>query len=314
LPELVRGVFATPFRRTDFAAFGTPHATAILHVLPILLLLRQRAAGATSARGEAIGAAAVAAYVVFASARDPQFYRAGWFSAWALLFAVVVMAVGALRTPRVAVDARGSLALTLAIVAVCCALVEFPFAAPIYTLYAIPLTFLALVGLVRWRGGTPPLIQAVVVGCFLAFGLVRILPGSVESLGRGFARSTETSTLDLARGGLRIRAADAATYQELIDLIQTQHDGGVLWAGPDAPEVYFLSGMRNHTRTLFDFLGEPAVSAASLVERVHALGASTVVLNLAPGFSPPPPPQVVDSLVLRYPHRRDVGDFVVLWR
>ena len=146
---------------------------------------------------------------------------------------------------------------------------EFPFAAPIYLLYTIPLSMLALAAVVGAAGRTPAAVQLVVVVFLLVFGLVRVTPGAVESFGSRFVETDETVRLKLARSGLRVRAADATRYEALIGAVQVLAKGRTLWAGPDAPEVYFLSGVPNQTRTLFDFLDVTA-GTVPLIERVRA--------------------------------------------
>ena len=76
----------------------------------------------------------------------------------------------------------------VAITAIACStlLLEFPFAAPIYLLYTIPLAMLALAAVVGAAGRTPVPLQFVVAGFLLVFGLVRVTPGAVESFGSRF--------------------------------------------------------------------------------------------------------------------------------
>ena len=58
----------------------------------------------------------------------------------------------------------------------------------------------------------------------------------------------------------------------------------------------------------------------AVVTREHVLEAlkqrqvTAIVLNLAPEFSPPPSPELSAELVARFPQRRDIGRFVVMWR
>ena len=161
---------------------------------------------------------------------------------------------------------------------------EFPFASPIYLFYTIPLSMLALAAVVGTAGRTPASVQLVVVGFLLLFGIVRVTPGTVESFGSRFIETDETVRMKLERSGLRVRAADAARYEALVGAVQVLAKDRTLWAGPDAPEVYFLSGVPNQTRTLFDFLDVTA-GTVPLIERVRAAQATLVVLNLQPDFS-----------------------------
>jgi hypothetical protein len=171
----------------------------------------------------------------------------------------------------------------------------------------------ALAAVVGAAGRSSASVQLVIVVFLLVFGLVRVTPGSVESFGSRFIESDETVPMKLPRSGLRVRASDAGRYEALIGAVQVLAKDRTLWAGPDAPEVYFLSGVPNRTRTLFDFLDVTA-GAVPLIERVHAVQASLVVLNLQPDFSGPPDQATVDALRAEFPNARSVPGFLVFWR
>ena len=77
--------------------------------------------------------------------------------------------------------------------------------------------------------------------------------------------------------------------------------------------MYFLSGVPNQTRTLFDFLDVTA-GTVPLIERVRAAQATLVVLNLQPDFSGPPDQATIDALRADFPNVRGVPGFLVFWR
>lgn len=327
LPMLIEGVFVAPFRRVHFASMRPPSIASLLFFIPLALLLWVPSARGPARRVVPALAAVWFAAIVFYSATSIRAYQLGWISAWGLLFFVAleaaVVASRAARTgdiapaapevaPAVAPDPGA--AITLACLAVSAALVEFPFAAPIYTLYALPLTIVAAVALVRLGRRVPNALQVVVIGFLLAFGLVRIIPGSLGSRGLGFAPSKHIAPLDLPRSGLRVEPLESVVYEDLIKLVQDKASGGAIWAGPDAPEIYFLSGLPNHTRTFFDFLDGPAQNAISLVDRIGALDVKVVVVKKNAQFSPTLSLAVVDSLRWTYTSQRDFPGYLVLWR
>jgi len=324
--QMLGGVFVTPFRRIASASLSPPPPVTILLAVPLaaLLWLPSRR-GAMRFVAPALAALWFGAIVVL-SGTGGQWYRAGWYAAWGLLFilsvdtARMVLATATagttarVTTPNATHGAALRSAITLCCLAVGLALVEYPFAAPIYTLYALPLTLVAAVAATRVIGRAGTAVQLIGALFFLAFGLVRIVPGSVGSLGRAFARSPDVAQLELPRGGLRIDAREAEVYDALIPFVVERAAGRPIWAGPDSPEVYFLSGLPNHTRTFFDFLDAPATTARPLVERLEALGAAVVVIKLTSQFSKPIPPETFAELRAAYPHERDFRGFVVLWR
>jgi hypothetical protein len=313
LSETIQGVLVKPFRRMDSAMMHPPPPTAL--VFSILLgLLLVRWAGGRGATILAAVAAAVLVAVVFASGTRPGIYGMGVMAAWGL---PVLAAAGCawLLITRPTHGADQSVDAAVAVTAVACStlLLEFPFAAPIYLLYTIPLAMLALAAVVGAAGRTPVPLQFVVAGFLLVFGLVRVTPGAVESFGSRFVETDETVRLKLERGGLRVRAADATRYEALVTGVQRLAQGRTLWAGPDAPEVYFLSGVPNQTRTLFDFLDVTA-GTVPLIERVRAAQATLVVLNLQPDFSGAPDQATIEALRADFPNVRAVPGFMVFWR
>jgi hypothetical protein len=171
----------------------------------------------------------------------------------------------------------------------------------------------AIAAVVGAAGRSAGSIQLVIVVFLLVFGLARVNPGTAESFGRHFMESDETIWLKLPRSGLRVRASDAARYEALIGAVQVLAKDRTLWAGPDAPEVYFLSGVPNRTRTLFDFLDDGA-GTVPLIDRIRAAQPSLVVLNLQPDFSRPPDQSLVDALRAEFPNSRSVPGFLVFWR
>ena len=323
LPMLFEGVFVTPFRRVTFASMRPPSTASLLFFLPLGLLLRVPSTRGTVRRALPVLAALWFGAIVFSSGTSIRAYQLGWISAWGLLFFVALEgAVMASRTPEVSDNAheggesapsRGA-AVTLACMAVSAALVEFPFAAPIYTLYALPVTIVAAVALVRVADRVSGALQLVVIGFLLTFGLVRVIPGSPGSRGLGFAPSKNIAPLDLPRSGLRVEPLESVVYEDVIRLVQDKASGGAIWAGPDAPEIYFLSGLPNRTRTFFDFLDGPAQNSISLVDRVAALEAKVVVVKKNAQFSPALSLAVVDSLRRTYTSQRDFPGYLVLWR
>jgi hypothetical protein len=172
--------------------------------------------------------------------------------------------------------------------------------------------------------------QLIGAAFFCAFAYIRIVPSTIYSIGAVFRPPQdteqvpsqeseqrwwqETAKLTLPRATLRVEPDGAALYNALIPFVQAQAKGGVIWAGPDAPEIYFLSGLPNHTRTTFDFLDRSAAAALPLPARVARIDASVVVLKQDPQFSVRPTPADIHELGRAYPHQKAFDGFLVLWR
>jgi hypothetical protein len=78
--------------------------------------------------------------------------------------------------------------------------------------------------------------------------------------------------------------------------------------------MYFLSGLRNPTRSVFDFFDEPGGRTGRVLAALDARGVTAVVLNRLPTFSPPLTPDLIARLEQRYPYAADFGPFQLRWR
>ena len=97
-------------------------------------------------------------------------------------------------------------------------------------------------------------------------------------------------------------------------MLRARAKGGYTWASPDCPEVYFLSGLKNPTRTLFDFFDDTTGRTPRILEALEKHGVTVIVLNAGPAFSVLPPDDLVAELERRYPYAANVGPFHVRWR
>ncbi len=187
-----------------------------------------------------------------------------------------------------------------------CGLVQYPFAAPIYLCYALPLTLLAAVAIVataRKQPGT--YVLAAVVGFYLLFGVVMLVPDYVYELTHKVGAMDE---LHLERaGGLRIEYA--ANFADLIHFLQQHSPNGLMYAGNDCPELYFLSGLKNATR---DDGGAPA---EDVLQALKSDDLKLVVINEAPFFpSAKMGPEVRAEVARKFPYSSQFGIFHVFWK
>jgi len=93
-----------------------------------------------------------------------------------------------------------------------------------------------------------------------------------------------------------------------------EHAGGnYIYAAPDCPEVYFLSGLRNPTRTIYDFFDEPGEHSERVLTQIERAHVKTVVICTRPGFSFPVAPGFRKELERRFPEHETIGAFDVRW-
>ncbi|MGA7448459.1 MAG: ArnT family glycosyltransferase [Terriglobales bacterium] len=220
-----------------------------------------------------------------------------------LLGAAVVLGAGKWRGST---KLQRQQVMVLISVAAICGLVQYPFAAPIYFCYAAPFTLLATVAIVataKQQRGT--YVLAAVAGFYLLFAVVRLVPDHIYELTHTVGQVDE---LRLERaGGLRIEYA--AQFADLIHFLQRHSPNGLMFAGNDCPELYFLSGLKNVNRD------DGNNSADEVLKALQSDGLKLVVINESPFFpSARMGPKVRAELARKFPHDQMVGIFHVFWR
>ncbi len=196
--------------------------------------------------------------------------------------------------------------MVLVCLAAVCGLAQYPFAAPIYLCYALPLTLLAAVAVVATAKRQPgTYVLAAVAGFYLLFGVVRLVPDHVYELTHTVGQMDE---LRLERaGGLRIEYA--ANFADLIHFLQRHSPNGLMFAGSDCPELYFLAGLTDITP---DDGGAPP---EEILKAVQSENLNLVVINDAPYFpSGAISPEVRAEVTKRFPHSTRFGFFEVFWK
>lgn len=157
------------------------------------------------------------------------------------------------------------------------AIVQIPFWSGVYTAYVIPLLVLAAAYLFRNR----LTLITVAAGC-VAF--VLLVQSSAGRLVGSFVavEPIPLVVLESPFGGIRIPEAHAYYNQLSKRVSEIAEDSGV-YAGPDAPEVAYLSGVQALNENFWDVL-DPSWEPGALVE--IASKGLPVVINLDPGYSP----------------------------
>lgn len=274
-------------------------------------------------QGKVVGAAVgLGLGVMLAKAATSSDIVSGvWYSVATLTPLVVVVGAG-LTVMRRAGNADGKTMLgdsrpgdsklqqqrlmVLICLAALCGLVQYPFAAPIYVCYSLPLTFLAaaaIVASIKKKPGT--YVLTAVAGFYLLFGVVMLVPDHIYELTHKVGQMDE---LHLPRaGGLRIEYA--ANWADLIHLLQQHSPNGLMYASNDCPELYFLSGLNDVTR---DDGGAPA---EEVLRALQSDDVKVVVINEAPFFPGSQwSPEARAEVMRKFPESRMVGIFHVFWR
>ncbi len=135
------------------------------------------------------------------------------------------------------------------------AFIQYPVSNKIYALYLVPWIVTALGVWIVGPNGS----RALAVILLLTASIVAIkLEQGYLYVSTPLAEPVVRVELDVERGGIDVPESDGF-YSELVN-----HLGSYaplpIYAGPDSPEIYFLSGAANLTPVLFDFLANPGAS------------------------------------------------------
>lgn len=313
LGDLLNGVFVLPGRRVRFA-FRTPSGIAILAAAPLaglvaagFLVRRRRTAWIVAA-----GIAAAGTALVLYGVRQPIYggvggdgpvYRRvvdsiativpGIVAAFALLLAS--------RAGRGLAPERRAPVFAMVAVTAFAALVGFPYSTDLYFHYVAPLIWLSLLALysVADRPAEPRIGIGVLL-FYLAFAVVRV-------------RVRADTRLDLNRGGIWVPAQDNADARAFVSLLRAHSRGGYTFATPDCPEAYFLTGLKNPTRTMYEFFGSRAGRTERTLELLDQHRITAVAINHWGAFSGFLDQQLLAALRARYPDSAVVWHFTVRW-
>ena len=312
LGALWQGAFVLPQSRFLHAAWTPPPISALAPPLAVAawIVLSRRLVGPL--RRPIMMAAAGTVIVGLALSHTDIGYRAFWYL---ISGGGVVLALAAAWG---SMKGRGDEAAGVLLLGVYAyhALVQIPFAAPVYALYAFPMMVLLALS-VASRAPVPARRSLhVVLAALLVFTLLRVDQGFLYHLGFRYRAHEQTEALALQRAaGIRVSAAEKAEYERLVSTVESLDPGPYILAFPDSPEVYFLSGKLNPTGSLFDFLDpDPEGREDRMLRRVDELGVRVVVLNRRPMFSGPASTSFLQALETRYPNATEVGRFLVVWR
>jgi hypothetical protein len=262
-------------------------------------------------QGRVVGATLGLAAVVLAvrSTQSVDVLMGIWLSA-AVLTPIVVLLGAVLVWVRRKPGPRGKLerqqVVLLIALAATCSLVQFPLAVAIYLSYAAPLTVLALLAIVstgKTQRGTYAL--ASVVALYMAFEVFTLIPHSIYEI------TTLVGHVDAMEepraGGLKI--GGAPFFDDLARFLREHSPNGLMLAGNDCPEMYFLSGLKNIAH---DDGYEPP---EEILRAIQSEDLNLVVINEAPFFpGARTKPEVEAEVAMRFPHSRRFGIFQVYWK
>jgi hypothetical protein len=321
LGDFWQGTVSVVLRRLDYTGAPLPSAVTVLAALPWALVFFWGTSGrAVREPWPVIGLVGLLGVVALFHGGNPQVYRLAWYAVRPLVPIVVVAGCLLLRgtLPEPANRNSGYLLILTAMTSLL-GLVQFPFSGGIYFCYVAPMIVLLALYVTRLSSGVPLRSLTVLVGVFSGFALIWLHSGSTYMLGYGYHRVHATTPLDPARGGILVRERDALLYRELTERIQRHTDADAyIYAAPDMPQVYFLSGRRNPTRTFFESTDadyfDPAARDQRIMKQLEAHDVAFAVLGGRSEFARPPSPTIMAFLRERLPNEERVAGYLVRWR
>ncbi|HLA13522.1 MAG TPA: hypothetical protein VJZ25_00735, partial [Gemmatimonadaceae bacterium] len=243
-------------------------------------------------------------------------YSAVWSTTRALApFVTVLGAFAILRRGDVSAGIESRVVALFVLVAGFSTLLQFPFAAPVYFCYVAPLLLLGAIAGLRRVGYANGLLPGVVLIALVVFGIRQLDHQSHFSLGFVYQDDPQVATLDSDRASVRVRPEDKRAYDRIQELVrQYRPIGRPIFAGPDAPEIYFLTGSWNPTPSILDFLDRSgATRGDNLLRLLSREDIRVVVLNHEPLQSPRLEPQTIEHIRSMYGGEEWAGHFEVRW-
>jgi hypothetical protein len=314
------GVFVVPFMRISMATYPPPRLYMLLALVPIVSLF---VFACYSKRREStvMGVAALAFFVavLIESERSNLVYRFAWHSAATAIPVLVVAGVLILlrggRGWKLTELRRQQIFLVLSVTALC-SLIAFPYSSATYFCYVAPLAALAALAIISTRDPVPRLIPKLAAGFYIIFMMLVVTPGfGLDYMSRGYRAAVALDPLGVPRaGGLRVNSEEAYDYGRVLALVRQKATNGAVYAGPDCPEIYFLAGMPNPTRMVYDAFEDYAHETSRVLSAIDATNPNVVVIERLPDVSTPFPGDLRQALAQRYPEKIYIGHFEVRWR
>ena len=306
------GAFVQPFARVSNASYRMPSVIPALMIgLPVYAVaLASRDAAARLHRlvfwPLIVGLAAIVPL-------DLRPYHAVWQSVRSLTLILPLYFVARVAITRTAHTPQHATIFASLTVLAFTSLNQYPFAVPVYFAYTAPLLIIgAVVCLVSW--GVSPRLLAPWGVMLTLVGVVSLNRGFLYALGRAHDPITVDTPLALPRAHLTLLQEHAVGYQAIVGAIQAHIGNGRLVAGPDCPEMFFLTRRFNASGVMYEFMVPQGSPGRAIYEFDAWRNASVIVINHSPDFSPPLAPSLVDRLRLEFSRSTTVLQFEVRWR
>jgi hypothetical protein len=236
-----------------------------------------------------------------------------------LAFAVVIFA------ERIELSTRRRQQLfLLAAVTTYASLIQYPYSGGYYFFYAAPCGVLLATYLFAFQPVRSRLLPTAAFVLTVGFVVLRMHFPGPSITGGPYAPRTATASVGLERCNLIVTKEQADLYRGVVRFIQ-QHStpGEAIYAAPDSPEIYFLSGRKNPTRSFYELFREKSgMDDQGLLDCLNRWQVRVVILKHFSEFSSGVSPQLRREIETRFPEQAkfvsgegsDQHGFTVYWR
>lgn len=314
LQSLWDGVFVLPRMRLGSQVLAPPRLWSLVFLVLLPLLVWVGRHWLLKARSARLGALAAMLLAILVLSAHEWGFVAVWVTIHQAPALVGLLTVGMLLATNGGQWSGRVEVLVLLAVMIPCALIQFPFAAPAYVLYVVPLAVMLMLLAADRPGFLTRGELMLTLAFYMMFMGLRTHGGALMEHARYAEPGTWTTPLGLERGGILVRESDAATYQALSQFIHSKTGGGAFYAFPDGAELYFLTGLENPTPNIYDMFTPPMPDAVRL-RNIDEWGVNTVAIRLEDCcWAEAPSAALLAELERRFPGERVFGDFMVRWK
>jgi hypothetical protein len=316
--DLVYGVFVLPQKRFQFAAHPPASLRTAGWAIPWLALLLIPARRLSGNRGVVIGLVLLAAAIPMVL-DGGVWYRSLWRTLNHVDWVVVVVGAG-LFASQETLRRWSPQRVSLVWLALCmCALANldrFPQAGAIYLLFLVPFAALAILAILTTRTGGSGPVPAMVGVMLLVVAIGCVAARRFDYWGNRLEPLSELVPIGGPRGGIFVSPSDRDDYTRAVALLQAHSaPNSYIYAGPDLPEVYFLSGRRDPRHTMYDFFDDPRTHDASVLEAIDTHQVTAVAIHSRDiMWSQPMDADLLNALRQRFPDSAAMGPLIVRWR
>jgi len=311
--------------RAQLEAIAPASIFFILFCAPLLLVLLLNAECKHLRTRKIVTAVlfALLALLLIAALGRPLVSSLEWFSVAESLPALVVICVVVLWRKNLADRQPAQRLALLAFVVAMLGMEQFPFSAPVYFCFVAPVLFVMLAALAEQTKAPShsmsPLLPVLVF--FLLFGITAVLPSQLYL--SSFARPPTEIAFTMPRAsGLVADKKIVDIYEQTVAEILRHAGSAPIYAGPDSPGLYFLTGHRNPTRIAWEFLSGADADPERILKAIDTSGVQAVAINhggaqwgpAAYNPSGPPSPELLDGLRKRFPQSTVIGFYEIRWK